>query len=154
MELYNLDTKSVQEEGAFCHLTHPKFGHKMYTGDCADEEGRLLPEYDEDEDAESLEPVGVTCRGMEAPSVLAQAKKIDRLMKPGKNRMAIDAHEAGIRFAQALVSRFHGVEEDGEELKATKDNIARFFGMSDDLVEQVVVFAKERNNFFGNASND
>jgi len=126
MEFSQLDTKSPQEEGAFLHLRHPKFGHLLWTGPDADSENRLDPEDGEGADAE---PIGVTVRGLEAPSVKEE-------------------EEAGLRMAEILVIEFHGLTKGGEPVEATKENIREFFQLSDDLVQQVLTFARDKENFF------
>lgn len=156
MDFSKLDTKSPQEEGAFCHLRHPKFGHLLWSGLSADEEGMIPDEsFTDGEPPPSCEPIGVVVRGMEAPSVKKAAVAIQEALNPPKaaGKRAITEEEAGLRFAEALVVEFRGMEKDGLPAEATKENIRQFFRMSDDLVQQIIAFAKSAPNFFGKASN-
>lgn len=152
MDFNKLDTKSPQEEGAFCHLRHPKFGHLLWSGPSADSEGKVK---DEEDPPEDVEPIGVVVRGMEAPSVKKAAQSINDALNPPKAaaKRPITEEEAGLRFAEVLVVEFRGLEKDGKPAEATKDNIRSFFQMSDDLVQQILAFAKSKPNFFGKASN-
>jgi hypothetical protein len=146
MEIHALNTKAPQEDGAFLHLTHTKFGHLLYTGPGADEEGRLV------DSEQEHEPIGVLVRGMEAPTVQAAAAKIEAAKV--KKTDPIDNEEAGFRFCEVLVIEFRGLTKNGAPLEATKENIRAFFRLSDDLVTQVLRFARERSNFFGPRSSD
>lgn len=159
MELSKLDTKSPQEEGAFLQLRHPKFGHLLWTGADADGENRLKDGSDDvDPDEFDVEPIGVTVRGLEAPSVKAVAQKIEDQMarKPGtvpqSRKPKITDEEAGLRMAEVLVVEFHGLTKDGEPLQATKESVREFFQLSDDLVTQVLNFARTKENFFKGTS--
>lgn len=141
MDFKQLDTKTPQEEGSFCHLRHTKFEHDLYSGEGADEEGRLV------DDSKDHEPIGVYVRGMESPSVKKAAMKIDAALK-SKNQIRITEDEAGLRFCEVLVTGFRGLTVDGKPAEASKETIRQFFGMSDNLVEQVLDYAKVRGNFF------
>lgn len=149
MDLSKLDTKSPQEEGAFCHLKHTKFGHELYSGEGTDDEGRIIDE------TKDYEAIGVIVRGMEAPSVKKAAIKIEADLNPPKatGRKPISQEEAGLRFAEILVVGFVGLTKNGQPVEPTKENVRAFFQVSDNLVEQVLEFARAKPNFFGNESN-
>lgn len=150
MDFSKLDTKSPQEEGAFCHLKHTKFGHELYSGPGSDEEGRIVDE------SKDVEPIGVIVRGMEAPSVKKAAIKVEADLNPPKatGKKPISQEEAGLRFAEILVVGFVGLTKNGEPVEPTKENVRAFFQVSDNLVEQVLDFARTKPNFFENGSND
>lgn len=159
MELSTLDTKSPQEEGAFCHLRHTKFGHLLWSGPSADPEGRTDLDDDGEPIADDVEAIGVVVKGIEAPSVKAAATKIEKALKPvprgqKQKTITIDEEEAGLRFAEALVTEFRGLTLNGEPVEATKENIRNFFMMSDNLVEQILTFARTQPNFFGKPSSE
>jgi hypothetical protein len=150
MDLTKLNTKEPQEEGAFCHLRHTKFGHLLYSGPGTDEEGRVV------DDQLDHEPIGVMVRGMEAPSVKKVALQIEKDLNPPKatGRKPITEEEAGFRLAEVLVVEFKGLTMDGEPVKASASNIRNFFKMSDNLIEQILEFARSKPNFFEKASTD
>lgn len=157
MEFSKLDTKSPQEEGAFLQLRHPKFGHLLWTGADADDENRLGDGSDDVDAADfDVEPIGVTVRGLEAPSVKEVATKIEDAMSrkpnPQSRKPKMTEEEAGLRMAEILVVEFHGLTKDGETVEASKENIREFFQLSDDLVRQVLAFARDKENFFKGTS--
>lgn len=155
MRISQLDTKSPQDEGAFMHMTHTKFGHLMYTGPEADEEGRWVAKSDPDPD----QAVGLMVRGMEAQTVQEftrrqQRKSISQSKKPVFDQAERD-HENGIKFACILITDFVNIEdEDGSPLEPSNENKRLLIEMSDDISRQILDFAGERDNFFTKLSSD
>jgi hypothetical protein len=140
MELKSLETKTGASKGAFLHLKHPALGHALYTGEGADEDGRLV-------DRAKAEKVGVLVLGFESERVRERAKAIQK----AKMKDDADADEAGIEFVSSLVTEFRGLSKDGKPLEANEANKREFFQQSDGIVEQVMAFAQDRANFFGRA---
>ena len=153
MKLSDLDTKSPQDEGAFLHLTHSKFGHFMYTGENADKDGRWTGEGDDAKPLDS-QRIGLVVRGMEAQSVQEFTREQQRLdLANAKKKVPTPLpeleHENGIKFGCTLIVSFVNIEgEDGKNLPPTEENKRAFLEMSDDLSRQILMFARDRDNFF------
>ncbi len=141
MEFSSLNTKDAAERGAELHLRHPVYAHPLYSGGGTDADGRWTDK------AQSPDPITVTVRGVESRSVQDRLKRLQRNRVKGKEA---DAEETGLEFVCSLVIGFSGLTKGGEPMRAT--DARAFFEQSDDLVEQVIDFAKERSNFFGDAS--
>lgn len=143
MRLSAINTKAGAEAGAWLHLVHPALEHPLYSGPGADPDtGQLI-----DPEAEH-QRVEVRVLGTESKSVQQRAKKFAAKMERGKKLGAEDEREA-MEFVYSLVVAFHGIEgPDGEPLQADADGKRLFFEQSDGLMEQVIEFAKDRENFF------
>jgi len=156
MKITQLDTKSPQDEGAFLHLEHTKFGHLMYDGPNADGDGRWTSEEEPEESCR----VGIIVRGMEAQTVQTftrdqQRKNLLNLKKKNPTPVPDQDHENGIKFACVLIVKFVNIQdENGEELPPTEENKRAFIEYSDDLSRQILAFARDRDNFFGQLSSD
>ena len=144
MDFTKLNTKKHAERGAWLHLRHPVGDFLLYTGDGADENGRLV------DAAKDHKPVRVRIRGQESPTFREAMQRINA------NKIAemspAEAEQTTKEVACALVIEFDGVEKDGKPLEPTKENLMAFFDQSDGLVVQVVEFAREARNFFNAAS--
>lgn len=156
MKISNLDTKSPQDDGAFMHLEHTKFGHVMYSGEGADEHGRWVS----DREPGDEQRVGLVVRGFEARSVQAftreqQRKNLANSKKSKPTPLADLEFENGIKLACVLIVDFVNIEdENGDPLEPTDENKRQFITISDDVSRQVVKFARERDNFFEVLSSD
>lgn len=150
MKLSKLDTKTPQDDGAFMHLEHTKFGHLMYTGENADDDGR----WKSDEDPDDKMRVGLMVRGMEAQTVQEFTREKQRKSLVNANRknptpVSDLEHENGIEFACVLISDFVNITDDNDEpLKPTDKNKRLFIELSDDLSRQILAFSRDRDNFF------
>jgi hypothetical protein len=142
MDLTRLDTKAGAETGAELHLKHPVHGHYLYAGEGCDEDGGWNGKG-------KPEPVTVTVRGTESKTVRDRLKKLQR---ERMKRREADDEESGLEFVCSLVIAFSGLTLNGKPMEATPENKRRFFEQSDDLVEQVLDFAKDRANFFAGTS--
>jgi len=157
MKISKLDTKTPQDEGAFMHMTSPKFGHLMYTGPNADDEGRWTSE-DQDPDPEAA--VGLMVRGMEAQSVqeftrAQQRKALTNAKKTNPTPQSDIDHENGIKFACVLITDFVNIEDEaGDPLEPTEENKRWLIAMSDDISRQLLKFARDQDNFFDKPSSD
>lgn len=140
MEIGSLETKSRANRGAFLHLKHPALGHRLWTGEGADEEGRVT-------DQEKAEKVGVWVVGLESERVRERAKALQKSAMKEED----GADEAGLEFVCGLVTEFHGLTKDGKPLPATDQAKREFFQQSDAFVEQVTEFASDRANFWSAA---
>lgn len=136
MDFSTLNTKSGAAKGAFLHLKHPALGHKLYTGEGADQDGIMV-------DKAKVSPVGCHVMGLESERVRERAKAIQ------KSRLEGDEEENGLEFICSLVTELVGfTDKDGKPLQTTDENKRKLFEQSDGLVEQVLSFARERANFF------
>lgn len=138
MDFSTLNTKSGASKGAFLHLKHPALGHKLYTGEGADQDGMLT-------DKAKASPVGCHVMGLESERVRERAKAIQKMRLEG------DDEENGLEFICSLVTEIVGFEKDGKPMQTTEENKRAVFQQSDGLVEQVLNFAKDRANFFKRA---
>jgi len=148
MELSALDTKAPAEAGAFCHLRAipERGGHLLYTGPGSDETGNAVDK------RKKPTAVGVYLRGFESDTVQKARKKAQRdAIKAGHDA---DDEETSLQIAAALIIDFQGITVDGEPLEPTHDNKMRFLKASNDLVEQILLFAKDRSHFFEKANSD
>lgn len=147
MDFSTLNTKTGANKGAFLHLKHPALGHKLYSGDGADDLGHRI-------DPETAEAVGVFVIGLESEVARERARQIQKArMKGGADDDDDDADERGMDFVCGLVTAFTGIEDsDGNPLNASDEAKREFFRQSDNLIEQVMAFAQERSNFFKVAS--
>lgn len=127
MDISTLDTKKGAEKGAFMQLLHPVFGHPLF-----------------DETGDEPKPIGLFVRGNESPSVQKKLKALQKAPMTG-------AEQNGLEYVCALVVGVQGLERGGRPLEATRADLEYFFGLSDNFVEQVVTFARDRSNFFGQA---
>lgn len=145
MQITSLNTKTGAAKGAFLHLKHPALGHRMWTGEGADELGRLV-------DKEKAQKVGCTVIGTESEQVREQARAMQKKKMKAKEDEEED-DDTGLAFVCSLVTEFVGLEDsDGKPLKANEEGKRDFFGQSDGLVEQVLGFASDRGNFFSGGS--
>lgn len=122
MDIAALNTKTGAEKGAFLHLCHPAYG---------------TPLLDDDD-----KPVGLYVRGNEAPSVQKKLKAMQRGGMAG-------AEQTGLEYVCALVIDVQGLDRDGKPLSASRADLEWLFDQSDSFVEQVIAFARDRANFFG-----
>lgn len=139
MDLIYLDTATPEEEGRFCHFTHPAHKYPLYTGEGASPQGKLV-----DPDKEHHK-VGATVRGWYSDTVqavLQQNAKEDLTKDEAKQKAA------GDRLAGALITAFHHVEWEGKLLTASAEDIARFRGRSPKLEKQIILFSKDDARFF------
>lgn len=137
MDFNKLNTVKGADKGAWLHLKHPAFGHLLYTGKGADEDGRL-------EKKEDAKPVRVFVQGMESEAVQNIVRDIQKNALDGSEA----TEEEGFAIGCALVTAFEGIEKDGEPLTATKENKIAFFNQSSALITQVTQFASNRANFY------
>lgn len=141
MDLGKLNTKTGAEKGAFLHLKHPALGHKLYTGDGADEMGALM-------DKETATPVGCYVLGLESEAARARARALSAARVKGNAPDDDDGEEKGLAFVCGLVTGFQGIELNGKPITSSDADKRAFFGQSDGLLEQVLAFAQDRANFF------
>ena len=152
MDIFDLDTKGPQEDGAFMHMTHTKYGFPLYTGPNADKHGRWI---NADEEPDEKFAVGFMIRGNESKTVQDCIRKQKRVTAANARKSVPIPddelfEEAGVKFACALILSFVNLERDGEPLEATEENKRWFIGLSDDIGKQVTRFAKVADNFFEN----
>ena len=144
MDFTKLNTKESAERGAWLHLHHPSGDYPLYTGEGADDFGRLV------DASKDHKPVRVRIRGHESQTFRSAMHRInaDKIadMSPA------EAEKITKEVACALVIEFDGIEKDGSPMEATHENLMAFFSQSDALVMQVIDFAKEARNFFSAAS--
>ena len=156
MDFAKLDTKTPAENGAFLHLRHPSLGHLLYNGKGCDEHNDWK---DKKKDASK---VGVIVRGVESESVQNHAKKLDaqrikntngKRKAPGGEveRTAEEIEQEALDFCVSLVVGFVGFEKDGKEIVADENTKYAFFTSSNNLIEQVVDFAKDHQFAFTSA---
>lgn len=145
MDLSALNTKTGANKGAFLHLKHPALGHKLYTGEGADEHGQLV-------DKATATAVGCYVLGLESEAARSRARAIAAARMKDKSDEDGD-EERGLDFVCSLVTGFEGIEHDGKPLTASHEDKRAFFGQSDALIGQVMEFAQEKSNFFARTSN-
>jgi hypothetical protein len=139
MDFRKLDTKTDAETGAFLQLRHPVLGHLLYSGEGTDEEGAWIDK------TKTPKEVGVMCRGIESATVQGRLKKSRKGAMAGGDR---DDEALGLVLVCSIVVKFINLQSGGKPLEATQANKEAFFDQSDDLVRQVIDFAKEKGNFF------
>jgi hypothetical protein len=150
MKLSDFDTKSPQDEGAFMHLHHTKYGFPVYTGPNADNLGRWIGK----EAPDPAFAVGMIVRGMEAQSVQEFTRRQKRLMMSAKSKVPTGFeedtdHENGIKFGCVLIVSFVNIEDDnGNTLDSTEENKRAFISLSDNISKQLLTFAQDQSNFF------
>lgn len=137
MDFNKLNTVDGADKGAWLHLKHPALGHLLYTGEGADDDGRLVKKG-------QAKPVRVFVQGMESEAV----QNIVREYQKKNLSSESDKEEEGFVIGCALVTDFDGINKDGEPMTATKENKIAFFKQSGALVEQVTKFAANRANFY------
>lgn len=137
MNFDKLNTVSGADKGAWLHLKHPALGHLLYTGEGADEDGRLKVK-------EKASKVRVYVQGMESEAV----QNVVREAQKNQLKSEGDEEADGFAIGCALVTEFEGIERDGEPLKATNENKTDFFKQSSSLITQVTQFASNRANFY------
>lgn len=146
MDIAQLDVKTRSEKGSFCHLTHPAFGHPMYTGEGADEMGRLI-----DENLPH-EKVGALVRGAEAETVQKYLEKARRdALKGDEENKALkdDEDEDDLIYAKMLLIELVNITTDGKPLKGQTDKEKEvFFGLSNDFERQIYQHAAKREALF------
>lgn len=156
MDFSNLNTKNAAEAGAFCHINHPVWGHPLYTGPGAPEKDPKSPKFGKwTHKSKEAVPCGVKIRGVESPTVREGLNKLhrNRLQSQNKKGQSLEEQqETGFDFVCSLVIEFVGFARDGKPIEATEENKRAFFEQSDDLVDQVFAFARERQNFFEQTS--
>ena len=146
MDISALDTKGAAERGASLHLKHPALGHLLYSGEGADPRtGKLV---DKDKPHEACCAV---IRGIESTTVRKAMRAQEKAALAGGDPTE-ELEEKGLEYVCLLVIDFTGLTDGGKPLKATDANKRKFFAQSDDLVLQVLDFAKERANFFNSGS--
>jgi len=151
MLLTDLDTKSPQDEGAFLHLHHTKYGFPMYTGEGATKQGEWIGSEDPPQSA----AIGLIVRGMESQTIQSFTRKQKARMMLDQTKSKVkfsqdDAeHESGLQFACALIVSFVNIEgSNGKPLEPTDENKRAFVELSDDISRQLLAFSRERDNFF------
>jgi hypothetical protein len=128
MDFSTLNTKDGAEQGAFLHLCHTVTGALLYDA--------------------NKNPIGVYLRGNESDTVQTAVRQFNRAtVKGGQTKEFLN-----IDLASLLVIRFVGVMRGDRPLTTSAEDLRWFFGLSDNLVEQVLEFSKERGNFFGQPS--
>lgn len=144
MDFKKFDTRTPQEKGAFLHFRaiEEYGGHEIYTGEGTDDWGRWV-----DKDKPAL-AVGAMVRGMESQTVRdrLRAARAAQMRNPNK---PVDEEKLGTDLAQALIIEFVNVEMDGRPVTNSRVDIEKFLELSDDFADQIVEFAKDRSNFFG-----
>lgn len=144
MDVSKLNTKIGAAKGAFLHLKHPALGHKLWTGEGADEEGRAT-------DRMKAEKVGLKIVGFESERIRQRAKKLneEKLKRKDDGVEDADAEEEGLDFLASLVTDVCGLTRaDGTPLKPVKEDLRYLFDQSDDFGQQVLAFAQNRANFY------
>lgn len=140
MDLGSLNTKTAANAGAWLHLKHPAFGHKLYHGDGADDMGRLV------DASKEHKPIRVRVLGSESQAVQEVNRAVEEARMHGET---ITPDEHGMRLCCAMVTEFEGIERNGQPLAGSDEDGKRaFFLQSDSIVQQVLDFAKNSANFF------
>jgi hypothetical protein len=163
MDLKSLNTKDAAEAGSELHFTHPAMGHPMYSGAGADPVTGELVNADKPN-----ERITGIIRGMESKTVRDMLKAAAKAKLTNRNRKSnnpdhipteaevdqemADAQKSGMDLACVLLADIRGLSLDGKPMESTTENKRMFFDQSDDLVSQVVRFAKDNANFFGKGS--
>lgn len=140
MDFSKLNTKADAEAGSLLHFRHPQLGHLLYTGEGADEYGRLA-----DADKPHM-AVTARVRGLESDVVRERSRAANASALTGMSDD--DAYD----YAIALVIELNGVYDGEKKVEATPEGLRWFFGRSDNLGVQVIRHAQDRANFFRAAS--
>lgn len=140
MDFDKLNTKADAEAGALLHYLHPQLRHPLYTGEGADEFGRLV---DPSKDHTAVEGL---IRGTESDIVRAAASRTGARMMRG------DGDGEEFEFAINLIVELRGIQRNGKTVVNSREDIIWFFRRSEDFALQTINFAKDRANFFGAAS--
>lgn len=127
MDISTLNTKKGAEKGAFMQLAHPITGAPL-----VDDDG---------------EPVGLYLRGSEAPTVQKKLRAMQKATMSG-------GEQTGMEYVCSLVVGVQGLDRDGRPLTTSRADLEFLFDQSDAFVEQVVAFARDRANFFGQTASD
>lgn len=140
MDFNKINTKADAEAGSTLHFKHPQLGHALYTGEGADDHGRLvnkkLPHA----------PVTALVRGLESDRIRNYQRDTST------KRLLDNDDEDRFGLAIALVIELNGVADGDRVLTASEADLRWFFGRSDYLAVQVVNHAQDRANFFKSAS--
>lgn len=129
MDFSTLDTKTPAERGAFLHLRHPATGELLYDA--------------------SKKPIGMMVRGLESKTAQDHIKRLEKSRMKGAS-----TEDTGFGVVSSLVMGFVGVDRAGAPLTIDTDDLHWFFGLSDNFVDQVMSFARDRASFFTPASPD
>jgi hypothetical protein len=140
MDFSKLNTKADAEAGSILHFVHPQLGHPLYTGEGADEYGRLI------DSKKPHSPVTAKVRGIESDVVRERARQVNAAGVSGLS----DDDSYG--FAASLVIELNGVYDGDRKIEATPDGLRWFFGRAENLGVQVIRHAQDRTNFFKAAS--
>lgn len=144
MEIGHLNTKRGATEGAFLHLRHPAMKHLLYSGEGADDFGRLV-------DRDKAIKAGCVVFGAEAEYVQDQVARIQKARDKGDEHAA---KERALKFVCSLVKEFVGLTINGQPLGNSEKEKREFFQQSDNLIVQVTDFAKDEANFFSEPGSD
>lgn len=137
MDFNIINTKADADRGSVLHYVHPQTRHPLYTGEGADEMGRLV------DSSKPHEKVTAHVLGLESDRVREEAKRIQKAVaKTG-------AHDdSGYRFAASLITELNGVFDGDRKIGASVDDLKWFFQRSEDFATQTIEFAKDSENFF------
>lgn len=142
MDFNAINTKADEERGAPLHLKHPQLKHPLYTGPGADSVGRWVHR---DKPAEA---VVLRVRGAESPTVRAALERQQKRAMKGAASDEAD-EERAIKGAISFVTEVSGVYDGKRKITASEEDLRWLFARSDDFILQVVNFATDKSNFFG-----
>lgn len=139
MDLTKFDTREAADEGRPMHLKHPIFGHPLYTGDGADDQGRLVNR------RKGCEPILLHVRGFHSETVRSLIRKGQ------KDALTGDAEDKGDALIDALIVGWSDnvTDADGQPRKCDKRNKVAVIRSNDEYEAQLLAFARDQANFFG-----
>lgn len=139
MDLTKFDTYDAAEEGRDLHLRHPIYGHPLYVGPGADDQGKHVRK------SKPVEAVTVKVRGMHSEAVKAHSKA--RRAAALKNGEASD--DDGDDLLDVLVTGWSNITgDDGQPARCNRAGKIKHLRANPDFEAQVVAFAGDQANFF------
>lgn len=131
MDFSNIDLESWAEDGAEMIVKHP-----VTLEDLHDENGK---------------PVTIWVKGLDSPEAKSIARAAAVSMQNGN---AKKLEKDGLELLLKITSKWQGIGWDGKELDCTPKNIRFFYEKREWVGLQVIEFARDRRNFFSEASSD
>lgn len=151
MEFSRLETRQKADEGAVLHVRHPFYGHPLYYGPGANEDGEIADK------AQDHRPVTITVRGANCATMRKLYKDHERdRMKHGRKLSPAQDRQLQEKLGEAVIDAtvlgWDGFFADGAPLPCTAENKREMFDRAPDIQRQVLDFSQDQANFMGNAS--
>jgi hypothetical protein len=131
MDFAEIDLEGWADEGAEMQVQHPVTDEPLF-----DNDGN---------------PVTIWVKGLESPEAKSIAKSAAANMQNGNVKKL---EKEGMDLLVKITAKWQGIGWEGKELDSTEKNKRFFYGKREWVGLQVLNFAKDRRNFFNEASKD